>query len=66
MSNRFNLDTIATTATRIAKLATCNELQDKIAQLRKQFKQANFNRQVELNIAIKQYEQELQQQIKDL
>jgi hypothetical protein len=66
LSNRFNLATIAATATRIAKLATCNELQDKIAQLRKQFKQANFNRQVELNIAIKQYEQQLQQQVAKL
>jgi hypothetical protein len=42
-------------------LTRCREIESKISELRGQLKKAAFNRQVELNIQIKKFEQELKQ-----
>jgi len=46
---------------RLERLTRCREIESKISELRGQLKKAAFNRQVELNIQIKKFEQELKQ-----
>jgi hypothetical protein len=48
---------------RMAGLSRCREVESKISELRKQLKNAAFNKQVELNTQIKTYEHELKQLI---
>jgi len=53
--------TIGKAGDRIECLTRCREIESKIVELRVQLKKATFNRQVELNIHIKKFEQELTQ-----
>lgn len=53
--------TIGRADERIERLTRCREIESRISELRGQLKKAAFNRQVELNIQIKKFEQELKQ-----
>ena len=53
--------TIGKAGDRLEQLARCREIESRISELCRQLKKAAFNRQVELNIQIKKFEQELKQ-----
>ncbi len=53
--------TIGKAGERLEQLTRCREIELKISELRGQIKKVAFNRQVELNIQIKKFEQELKQ-----
>jgi len=53
--------TIGKAGDRLERLTRCREIESRISELRGQLKKAAFNRQVELNIQIKKFEQELKQ-----
>lgn len=53
--------TIGKAGERLEQLTRCREIESRISELRGQLKKAAFNRQVELNTQIKQFEQELRQ-----
>lgn len=53
--------TLGKAVDRLERLTRCREIESRISELRGQLKIAAFNRQVELNIQIKKFEQELKQ-----
>jgi hypothetical protein len=53
--------TIGKAGDRLDRLTRCREIESRISELRGQLKKAAFNSQVELNIQIKKFEQELKQ-----
>lgn len=58
--------TIGNADVRLDRLTRCREIESRISELRGQMKKAAFNRQVELNIQIKIFEQELKQLTEEL
>ncbi len=53
--------TIGKAGDRLERLTRCRELESRISELRGQLKKAVFKQQVELNVQIKKFEQELKQ-----
>ena len=58
--------TLGKTGDRFKRLTQCQKIESKMSELRGQLKKAAFNQQVELNIQIKKFEQDLKQLVASL